>query len=281
MCTPSSRSRSSQKRKQQHRRRLSSTRAGGFSVCARCVFFDAKNSDARRLIRPWNRPELRRLIRQIDHRPLDKMSVPAFRRIIASDDRMCAGRVMPGRMPARRLIATADMAAGSTHTQMKPFRTGLDALLATARARCDLLNRGEVTAVSAHPPPPFFWLRIEWMAATVRAPSPTADATRVVEPARTSPIANTPGTVAAAVLARSRTTNRDSARHRCAQNRAHQARSNNSSASRYSDRRRGTETDDVAGRSIRGRCHDCENSRLAGCCRHRCSVRSPRCADAP
>ncbi len=155
MSTPSSRSRSSQKRKQQHRRRLSSTRAGGVFVCARCVFFDAKNSDARRLIRPWNRPELRRPIRQIDHRPLDKIPAPAFRRILASDDRMCAGRVMPGRMPARRLIATADMAAGSTHTQMKPFRTGLEALLATARTRCDLLNRGGVTAVSAHPAHPF------------------------------------------------------------------------------------------------------------------------------
>ena len=155
MSTPSSRSRSSQKRKQQHRRRLSSTRAGGVSVCACCVFFDAKNSDARRLIKSWNRPELRRPIRQIDHRLLDKTPAPAFRRIIASDDRMCAGRVMPGRMPARRLIATADMAAGSTHTQMKPFRTGLDALLATAGARCDLLNRGGVTAVSAHPAHPF------------------------------------------------------------------------------------------------------------------------------
>ena len=36
-------------------------------------------------------------------------------------------------------------------------------------------------------------VRCSWMSRTAIAPSPTADATRLVEPARTSPAANTPG----------------------------------------------------------------------------------------
>ena len=39
--------------------------------------------------------------------------------------------------------------------------------------------------------------RSAWIWATTAAPSPTAAATRFVEPARTSPIANTPGTLVA------------------------------------------------------------------------------------
>src|SRR6516165_8686137 len=85
---------------------------------------------------------------------------------------------------------------------MHPWRTDLRALLATERAWCHLANGfgmdafvGHqcllVLAGSAAPSPRS--ARKACSAATTCAPSPTAAATRLTEPERTSPIAYTPG----------------------------------------------------------------------------------------
>src|SRR5215469_5465727 len=85
---------------------------------------------------------------------------------------------------------------------MDPGRTELQALLATERARRHLANVVGVDAFLGHhcllvlagsaalAPRS---ARKACRAATTCAPSPTAAATRLTEPERTSPIANTPG----------------------------------------------------------------------------------------
>src|SRR5271155_3909015 len=85
---------------------------------------------------------------------------------------------------------------------MDPWRTYLQALLATERARCHLANRVGVGAFGGHQCLPVLAgsaalsprsARKTCSSATTCAPSPTAAATRLTEPERTSPIANTPG----------------------------------------------------------------------------------------
>src|SRR6516164_6054840 len=85
---------------------------------------------------------------------------------------------------------------------MDPWRTYLQALLATERAWRHLANRVGMDAFVGHQcllvlarsaalSPSS--ARKACSSATTCAPSPTAAATRLAEPERTSPIANTPG----------------------------------------------------------------------------------------
>src|SRR5258708_3982643 len=84
---------------------------------------------------------------------------------------------------------------------MYPIRTDLQALLAPERARCHVANGRFVRASVGHQGPPIragaallsVFAKNACNAATTCAPSPTAAATRLTEPARTSPIAKTPG----------------------------------------------------------------------------------------
>ena len=48
------------------------------------------------------------------------------------------------------VVATADMTAGSAEAQMDPWRAGLQALLATERAGCDVADVLEMHAVFIH-----------------------------------------------------------------------------------------------------------------------------------
>ena len=59
------------------------------------------------------------------------------------------------------------------------------------RQHCEKYGNGE--RAHAHDLAPYSTASTLWICATTAAPSPTAAATRLVEPARTSPIANTPG----------------------------------------------------------------------------------------
>src|ERR1700757_4009757 len=85
---------------------------------------------------------------------------------------------------------------------MEPWRTNLQALLATERARRHLANGVGMGAFGGHQCLLVLAGRADLSprsarkacsAATTCAPSPTAAATRLTEPERTSPIANTPG----------------------------------------------------------------------------------------
>jgi hypothetical protein len=63
----------------------------------------------------WNRTELRRdAVGQIEEDLVDIAPSPSFRWIVAFDDRMAGGMEMLGGMAIRRVVATADMAAGAT-----------------------------------------------------------------------------------------------------------------------------------------------------------------------
>src|SRR5262245_4563248 len=72
---------------------------------------------------------------------------------------------------------------------MHPARAALETLLAAERARRDLPDPGAMRTVVGHHALP---ARNSWIAAITCAPSPPAAATRLTDPARTSPIANTP-----------------------------------------------------------------------------------------
>src|ERR1700693_2231995 len=85
---------------------------------------------------------------------------------------------------------------------MQPLRAGLKALLAAERARRHVANCVGMDARAGHHCLPMLAAtegrprvsaRKACSAATTCAPSPTAAATRLTDPERTSPIANTPG----------------------------------------------------------------------------------------
>ena len=85
-------------------------------------------------------------IRKIEDYFIDVTPAPTLRRIVAFDDRM-AGRVKVfGRMPVRRVIATADVAAGPAQPQVDPAGADLQAFFAPAGAWRDIADRCQVPA---------------------------------------------------------------------------------------------------------------------------------------
>src|ERR1700688_1146526 len=62
----------------------------------------------------------RHAIGKIEHVFVDVAPAPAFGRIVAFDDGMARRMEMLGGVAVRRIVATADMAAGSTKAQMHP-----------------------------------------------------------------------------------------------------------------------------------------------------------------
>src|SRR4029077_3748990 len=113
------------------------------------------------------------------------------------------------RVPVRRVVTAPDMPTSPAHAQVHPRRADLQTLLAPERARCHLADPGIVRAFASHQDPP---IRVGAMplvpaaarnvctATTTCAPSPTAAATRLTEPERTSPIAKMPGTLVSSGL---------------------------------------------------------------------------------
>ena len=122
---------------------------------------------------------------------------------------------MLGGVPPGRLIAAADVAALLAEPEMHPAAAGLEALLTPIRRPgSDVTHFNQVLAFLDHGVPVRaigYWLfpltshfspltsphtgLAMWACTkpTAIAPSPTAAATRLAEPARTSPAANTPG----------------------------------------------------------------------------------------
>src|ERR1700733_14336174 len=159
-------------------------------------------------------------IRQIEQDFVHIAPAPSFRRIVAFDDGMSGGVEMLGGMFVGRIIAAADMAATAADPQMQPYASALQALLATERARRDVTNAGDVRAALCHAQPLSLASdfnrnllmrysagfsaspRNPCSAATTCAPSPIAPPTRLTDPERTSPTANTPGTEVSSADAR-------------------------------------------------------------------------------
>src|SRR3977135_1119224 len=144
---------------------------------------------------------MRRLsVRKIEQDFIDITPAPTFRRIVALDDRMLGGVEVLGGMLVGGIVAAADVTAAAADPQMQPLAAALEAFLATQRARRDIADAGDVSAAFCHPRPLPYSAgfaaspRKPCNAATTCAPSPIAPPTRLTDPERTSPTANTPGT---------------------------------------------------------------------------------------
>src|SRR6266567_187587 len=98
---------------------------------------------------------MRRLsVRKIEQDFIDIAPAPAFRRIVALDDRMLGGVEVLGGMLVGGIVAAADMTATAADPQMQPLAAALEAFLATKRARRDVADAGDVSAALCHPRPP-------------------------------------------------------------------------------------------------------------------------------
>src|SRR5712671_4188435 len=144
---------------------------------------------------------MRRLsVRKIEQDFIDITPAPTFRRIVALDDWMLGGVEVLGGMLVGGIVATADVTATAADPQMQPLAAALEAFLATKRARRDIADAGDVSAAFCHTRPLPYSAgfaaspRKPCSAATTCAPSPIAPPTRLTDPERTSPTANTPGT---------------------------------------------------------------------------------------
>src|SRR5882724_5470554 len=151
---------------------------------------------------------MRRLsVRKIEQHFIDIAPAPTFGRIVALDDRMLGGVEVLGGMLVGGIVATADVTAAAADPQMQPLAAALEAFLATKRARRDVADAGDVGAAFCHPRPlPYsagFAVspRKPCSAATTCAPSPIAPPTRLTDPERTSPTANTPDTEVSSAVA--------------------------------------------------------------------------------
>src|SRR6187402_1692234 len=74
-------------------------------------------------------------VAEIERHLVQVAPAPAFRRVVAFDDRVAGGVEMLGGMLVRGTVAAADMAAGPAEPQMYPARAGFQAFLASERAR--------------------------------------------------------------------------------------------------------------------------------------------------
>src|SRR5882724_7909451 len=144
---------------------------------------------------------MRRLsVRKIEQHFIDIAPAPTFGRIVALDDGMLGGVEVLGRVLVGGIVAAADVTAAAADPEMQPHAAALEAFLATKRARRDIADAGDVSATLRHPRSLPYSAgfaaspRKPCSAATTCAPSPIAPPTRLTDPERTSPTANTPGT---------------------------------------------------------------------------------------
>ena len=89
-------------------------------------------------------------IGEVEHDLVDVTPAPAFGWIIAFDDRVARAMEVLRGVAVRRVVATADMAAGPAETQMDLWRTDFQAFLAAERARCHVANVVGVDAFVGH-----------------------------------------------------------------------------------------------------------------------------------
>jgi len=93
-----------------------------------------------------NRTQLRSLVRQIDEGTVNVAPSPAFRRVVALDDRMVSFPKVGGGVPVRRVVAAAHVAAASAQPEMDPTAPRREAFLAAARAGHDSVDGEHVRA---------------------------------------------------------------------------------------------------------------------------------------
>src|SRR5690349_2812028 len=94
-----------------------------------------------------DRSSLRRgVVAEIDEHFVDIAPAPAFRRIVAFDDRVPGGVEMLRGMLVGRIVATADVTAGAAQPQMHPPASGLQAFFAAERARRYLADGSSMRA---------------------------------------------------------------------------------------------------------------------------------------
>ena len=87
---------------------------------------------------------------QIDPDLVDIAPSPAFRRIVAFDDRMSGGVKMLPRVLPGGIIAAADVTAVPADSQMHPWASAFKTLLAASRAGLDLHDAADVGTFGAH-----------------------------------------------------------------------------------------------------------------------------------
>ena len=103
------------------------------------------------LIISWDGSVLRcRVVSQVEEHLVHVTPAPAFGRIITLDDQVTGCVIMTGRMTARRLIATTNVSASPADSEVKPFATGFQTFLATARTWSDLSDGAQMCAAFAH-----------------------------------------------------------------------------------------------------------------------------------
>src|SRR5579862_524319 len=103
-----------------------------------------------RLRKSRDRPALRRLVVELDEFLVDIAPAPAFRRVVAFDDRVAGGAEMLGGVAVGRIITAADVAAGSAEPQMQPRAIDLEAFLAAQRTRRHIADGFAVWAGARH-----------------------------------------------------------------------------------------------------------------------------------
>src|ERR1700730_14593580 len=98
-----------------------------------------------------DRPVVRRgASAEVQNNLVDITPSPAFRRIVALDDRMAGLVKVLGCMTVRRAVAAADMAAGPAEAQMHPRRADLQTLLAAEGTWRDVTDASGVHAFVCH-----------------------------------------------------------------------------------------------------------------------------------
>jgi hypothetical protein len=103
------------------------------------------------LIKARNRSVLKRgSIRKVRNNFAYVTPTPMLGRIVPLNDRVRGGVKMLGRMPVRRVIATADVTAGPADTQVNPGRADLQTFLAASRTRSDVADRCKMRAGLGH-----------------------------------------------------------------------------------------------------------------------------------
>lgn len=87
---------------------------------------------------------------KVDHDLVHETPAPTIWRIIALDDRMLRGVKVLGRVLARRLVTTADIAAVAANAQVKLRLAELQAVLAADGARAYRSDPRQVSASGSH-----------------------------------------------------------------------------------------------------------------------------------
>ena len=92
-------------------------------------------------------------VAEIEHDLVDVAPAPAFRWVVAFDDRMVRRVEMTRGVPVRRSVAASDMTARSAEAQMHPRRADLQTLLAAERTWRHIANGVDMGASFCHRDP--------------------------------------------------------------------------------------------------------------------------------